>query len=158
LAFADQRGRIGPVAALHKFAGNFSARAGCERAQFVKRFFGTEIGSIRPAAGTDAGRVIPRRLGRRRNGSRRSFSSPPAGAELHPHQKRPFPALGGVHDRLEPVPHTFPPAQSRLIFLQVRPPHADSLSPEYRNWGLASPRSLPPPPVSLPHAGARPGR
>ena len=45
-ALADQRGRIGLVAVLQKFAGDLRSRAGCERTQFVERFFRAELGNL----------------------------------------------------------------------------------------------------------------
>ena len=47
LAFADQRSRIRTVVTLRKLAGDLGARAGSQGPQFVKRFFGAEVGTNR---------------------------------------------------------------------------------------------------------------
>src|SRR5260370_446575 len=70
LAFADQRGRIQPIAALCKFAGDLRARARGQRPQLVERFRGAEIRGIRRQGrgrGGHTSGVIPSRLRSRRH-------------------------------------------------------------------------------------------
>lgn len=100
LAFADERGGIGTVAMLHELAGNLGSGAGGERAQFVKRFFGAEVGRIDAARGGDAGGVIAGGLS---SSSERGVarSGAAARAEFYPDKERAFAALRGIEDGLE---------------------------------------------------------
>ena len=157
LAFADQRGGIGPVAMLHEFAGDLGAGAGRQRAQFVERLLGAEIRRIGAPAGGDAGGMIASCL--RPGGQRRpvGLSGAAARAELYPDKKRALAAFRwiqhclGLISRTAPVSSVWNHLSASILILSL----SSSLRAGARDW-LLSRRWSQPQPVS-PRRGRAPG-
>ena len=105
LAAADQRRRIGTVAALQNLTHNLCARAGGERLQFFERFFRAEFRNARRlCARSYTGSGVSR--GHRTGGQRALSRYPRARSQVHADQKRALPGIArGPGNTFPGAPH-----------------------------------------------------